>query len=1123
MTAERLQLEATIATLEAQRSVLGDAVVDLSVASLRATLAGLTPPSEGAIDKGEQAIRQATILFLDIVGSTPLSLQLDPEEFHAMVDGVLRRGTKILVDRGGKIISYAGDNIIAVFGANEASEDAVERAVHAGLELLEVGRDLQAQVQSRFGLEGSHVRVGIHTGSVLLGGGVQADSTISGLSVNVAARMEQTAPAGGLRISQTTYSMVRGVFDVEAQAPMAVKGIAQPMLTYLVLRAKPRAFRVTSRGVEGVETRMIARDSELEKMQDTFLQLCQQRRMEVVLVVAEAGLGKSRLLYEFDNWADLRPEVFTIFRASANPQSQSQPYGLLRDIFAWRYQLLDSDSMQEAKRKFETALSGLFADEGPDFCDAQAHLLGQLIGLSFGDSRHVRGILDDPKQIRNRAFHAAAQVFRRISVQTGHPVVLELDDLHWADDASLDFLNYLTQVNRDVPLMVIGLTRATIFERRTDWSSTDGFLRRIDLEPLDKTGSRQLANELLKKLVEIPATLRELIIGGADGNPFYMEELLKMLIDQRAIETADEKWRVNPEKLLSAHVPPTLTGILQARLDGLPIRERVALQKASVIGLTFWDKALGALDASATEALPALVQRGLTLKRDAGTVEDASEFAFKHHILHQVTYETLLKSHKRELHARAAHWLANLSGARAGNFLGITAEHYAHADDFPNAIEFYARAAEHARNGFVHESVLSYVAHALNLLDAVKAGDCFDHFQFRQRWRLLDVRESTWRLQGRRDAQRADQDAMQAVANVLNDKKLMADLANRRAQLAILISDFQTQEAIARTAIELANDAADVELRLKSQRVLSTALAGQGDAHAALELTRSGLSEAREHGLRRLEGSYLSDLSNMLFNQGQVVASMELISQVLVINQEVGDRVNEANNVGNRGVSWLQFGVLDEARVDIEAALGMSRAVGDRTSEGAHLANLSRLMLMQGQETLALVHARAALDIAVATEAAAWEVISLIYVGNAELALGRVADAGLAYHRAESIAQKIGNAWRFDAVAGLARVALEEGDTDEAMRLVTILLDQMESARALEEADLPRWIELTCYKVLEAASDPRAQGVLATSHDLLIKQADSIPDAALRQNFLGNIPEHREIVALRSQMPRHQT
>ena len=1118
MTAERHQLEVTIATLEAQRAVLGDAVVDLSVATLRARLEGLAAPVEPAIDQG-QAIRQATILFMDIVGSTPLSLQLDPEEFHAVVDGVLRRGTKIVVDCGGKIISYAGDNIIAVFGAAEATEDAVERAVHAGLALLEVGRDLQKEILLRFGLDGNHVRVGIHTGSVLLGGGVQADNTISGLSVNVAARMEQSAPPGCLRISHTTYSMVRGVFDVEAQAAISVKGIAEPMLTYLVLRAKPRAFRVTSRGVDGVETRMIARDSELEKLQDTFLRLCQKRRLEFVLVVAEAGLGKSRLLYEFNNWADIRPEVFTIFRASANPQSQTQPYGLLRDIFAWRYQLLDSDSMQDTKRKFETALSGLFADEGPDFCNAHAHLLGQLIGLNFSDSRHVRGIIDDAKQIRNRAFHAAAQVFRRIALQTGHPVVLELDDLHWADDASLDFFDYLTQVNHDVPLMVIGLTRATLFERRPDWSSTDGFLRRIDLEPLDKTGSRLLANELLKRLVEIPATLRELITGGADGNPFYMEELVKMLIDQRAIDTTNEQWHVNPERLLSAHVPPTLTGILQARLDGLPSHERAALQKASVIGLTFWDKALGALDMHATQALPALAQRGLTLKRDVGTVDDANEFAFKHHILHQVTYETLLKSQKRELHAKAAHWLANLSGARAGDFLGATAEHYTQAGDYANAIEFYSRAAEHASNGYVHASVLSYVAHALTLLDAMKPGARFDLLHSRQRWRLLDIRESTWRLQGRRDAQRTDQDAMEDVANTLNDKKLKAELAYRRAQLALRISDFQTQETIARAAIEMADCASDVESRLKSQRILCTALAGKGDAKEALALTENGLSEARKHGLRRLEGGFLSDLSNMLFNQGQIVVSMELISQVLVINQEVGDRVNEAKNVGNRGVSWLQFGALDEARVDIEAALAMSRAVGDRTTEGSHLANLSRLMLMQGHETLALLHARASLDIAVATEAADWEAISLIYMGNAELALGRIADARVAFSQAESIAQRIGNAWRLDAVAGLARVALEAGDVNDATRQVKILLDQMETDRALDEADLPRLIELTCYKVLDATADSRAIGVLARAHNVLAAQAANIPDAALQRSFLSNIPEHRDIVKLRTQMP----
>lgn len=1110
MSTERHQLEVTIAALEAQRQVLGDAVVDMSVAPLRARLDALSAPP--APEHRGQSLKQATILFLDIVGSTALSLRLDPEEFHGIVDGVLRRGTEIVAAHGGKIISYAGDNIIAVFGGVEASEDAAERAVHAGLGLLQIGSGLRADVLQRFGLDGSNVRVGIHTGPVLLGGGVQADNTISGLSVNVAARMEQAAPPGAMRISHTTYGMVRGVFDVEPQTPIAVKGIGEPMLTYLVRRAKPRALRATSRGVEGVQTRMIARESEFEVMQDAFLQLWQQRRLGVLLIVAEAGLGKSRLLYEFERWTEIRPEVFTLFRGSANPQSQAQPYGLLRDILAWRYQLLDSESMQETKSRLEAGLAEIFADEGPDFSCAHAHLLGQLVGLDFSDSPHVSGILDDAKQIRNRAFHAAAQVFRRTALRTGNPVLLYLDDLHWADDGSLDFLNYLAQVNRDVPMLIIGLTRATLFERHTDWSSTEGFFRRIDLGPLDQTGSLLLAEELLKRLAEVPVTLRQLVTGGAEGNPFYMEELVKMLIDQGAIDTTEHEWRVNHERLRSTPIPPTLIGLLQSRLDGLPTAERSALQKASVIGQTFWDKALGALDASATEALPALVRRGLTLQRDAGALEEVYEFAFNHHLLHQVTYETLLRRHKRELHAKAAHWLANLTGVRAGDFLGATADHYEQAGDYPKAIEFLTRAAEHARAGYVHLSVLNHVARGLNLLELLRTEKGEAALLLDLQWRLLDVRESTLKLQGKRDAQRADQVAMEAVANALNDNKRKAEVAGRRAHLAMRTSDFRTQEAAARIAIQLASDACEMELRLKSQRVLGAALTGQGHAAMATDLMQSALSEARQVGLRQMEGLILSDLSNMLFNQGQIVVSMEMMSQVLEINREVGDRVNEANNVGNRGVSWLQFGALREAREDIEAALEMSRTVGDRTSEGAHLANLSRVLLLQGDKTLALCHARTALDIAVATEAASWEVISLVYMGNAEMAWGRLADARNAFDRAESIAQAIGNAWRFDAVAGLARVALEAGELQEAMRQVEILLDQMETARALDEVDLARLIDLTCYQVLEAVRDPRAQGVLMRAHNFLQTQAGDIPDATLRQSFLHNIAEHREIV-----------
>ena len=241
-----------------------------------------------------------------------------------------------------------------------------------------------------------------------------------------------------------------------------------------------------------------------------------------------------------------------------------------------------------------------------------AHLLGQLIGLDYGDSPHIKHIRDDARQIRNRGFNAAAQALRRISVQSGLPLVIQLDDLHWADDASLDFIDYLQQVDRDVPLLLLTLTRPALFERR---QPPDHFAR-VNLAPLDRHASRDLADELLKKLPQVPAALRELVTGGAAGNPFYMEELVKMLIDQGAIRTG-ERWSVDGDKLLALKVPPTLAGVLQARLDALTPQERRALQLASVIGVKFWDAALAHVEPQAAEQLTSLRQRELIVLEDA--------------------------------------------------------------------------------------------------------------------------------------------------------------------------------------------------------------------------------------------------------------------------------------------------------------------------------------------------------------------------------------------------------------------------------------------------------------------------------------------------------------------------
>ncbi len=1111
-TVQRQQLEAGILALEAQRGLLGEAVVDAAIAGLRAELVALSPPPLAV--EPAQTLKQVTILFLDVVGSTTLSQRLDPEAISAVMDDALTRGTAIVQAHGGRVLQYAGDNILAAFGADGAREDDAERAVHAGLALLALGTTLGAEVLATHGHAGFNVRVGLHTGGVLLGGGVDADGSIRGIAVNIAARMEQTAPAGALRISHDTYAPVRGLFEVDAQEPLVVKGVDTPIQSYLVRRAKPRSFHIGTRGIEGVATRMIGRDAELEVLQTAFKRLFADRRLAAVTVVADAGLGKSRLLHEFEAWSEARPESFFLFRGRATPATAGQPFGLLRDILAWRFQIADDDSVEAARRKMEAGIVPLFVhDDGPDLAEAHAHLLGHLIGIEWRYSRHIKGILDDPKQIRNRAFHAAAHFFRRTGEQGGLPVVLQLDDLHWADSESLDFLNYLSEVNRDAPMLLLAFARPTLFEQRTDWRSTEGIHQRIDLAPLDRRASRDLAQELLKQLPEIPAALRELVTSSAEGNPFYMEELVKMLIDQGAITTG-ETWSVNAERLLLARVPATLTGVLQARLDGLPAPEKRALQQASVIGAVFWDQALAAVDVDASAQLPALAQRELALPRADAALDGLREYAFRHQVLHQVTYDTVLKRDKRQGHLKVAQWLAGLTeqgSLRAGDFLAAAAEHFEQAGDDTQAAEFHARAAEHAGQRMAHERVLVHVGRALALLGG--PGALRPPSQVELRWRLLVAREGTLSLQARRDEQLGDLDSLDRLADALDDDQRRAEVARRRGFSALRMANWPAVEAAARHGMACATRAGDDRLRLHALRLLAAARVFRGDVEAGQALASQGLAEARRLGLRDIEARLLNVLLMAALSRGDSVVGLDLIRQGLQIYRAIGDRINEAIGLSNLGGRWLDLGDLPQARRDLEASLQMLRANGDRVVEGVVLSSLSALALYQGDETRALALARTSLDIAVSARARGQEVYAGLNLGDAELALDRRDAARQAYAQALALAQQIESGCEHDARAGLARVALAEGNTDAALAALQPLLDHVAASGTFEGTNDTRWIELTGHQVLARARDPRAADWLARAHTALMKQAEAIPDAGLRQGFLHNIPYHREILA----------
>lgn len=1112
MSAEQQQVKAAIQALEAQRALLGDAVVDASLGALRARLAALAPAA-GSLIEPVQTLKQVSILFLDVVGSTTLAQHLDPEAISAVMDDALARGTALVEAHRGKVLRYAGDNILAAFGAKVSVEDDAERAVSCGLALLKLGRALRAEVRATHNHTGFNVRVGIHTGGVLLGSGGDADGSIHGIAVHIAARMEQTAPAGALRISHDTYTHVRGLFEVQAQEPLLVKGVDQSVQSYLVLRAKPRSFRTGTRGIEGVATRMIGRDAELDALQDAFKRVFEGRKLAAVTVVAEAGVGKSRLLQEFETWTVTRPERFLALRGRATPQTGHQAYGLLRDILAWRFQIADDDSIDAARQKMEAGIMPLFVDdEGANLADAHAHLLGHLIGIEWRDSRHLRGILDDPRQIRNRAFHAAAQVFRRVSARQDLPVVLQLEDLHWADNESLDFLKYLAEVNRDLPMLLLASTRPTLFERLTDWSRNEGIHQRIDLAPLGEDMSQLLAGELLRKLPEVPAALGELL-SSAEGNPFYMEELVKMLIDQGAIQTRSQSgaWKINNERLLLTQVPPMLTGVLQARLDGLPVPEKRALQQASVVGAVFWDRALAAIEAQAAEQLPALARRDLTLPRPEAPLDGLREYAFRHQLLHQVTYATVLKCQKQDWHAKVARWSADLThegGLRSGDFLGLAAEHFERAGDGDNAAEFHARAAEHAGQRFSHERVLVHVGRALALLRAPTAPAA----QAELRWRLLSVRERTLSLQASRDEQGADLDALLQIADELDDDHRRAQVALRRSAHAMRVANWVAMENAARSSLDCATKAGDDGLRVQAVRMLAEARIRQGAIDAGRTLAKQGLEEARRLGQRDAESQMLHALGIAASSENDLVTELDLQRRIVSMARE-GVNLHLPVALTNLGISWLGLGDFTQARQALNEALQLLRANGDRAVEGAALGLLSALALLEGDENSSLALAHSALDLAVMAQARNLEMDAWMRLGDAGLALGRLVDARRAYTQARARALEIDNAEFYDATAGLARVALAEGDVASALATLQPVLDHVSAGGALGAGSDESLFALTCYQALARAGDLSATEWLARAHAALMLQADAISEAALRQCYLQNFPHHREIVA----------
>ncbi|OYU83886.1 MAG: hypothetical protein CFE45_26160, partial [Burkholderiales bacterium PBB5] len=448
-------------------------------------------------------------------------------------------------------------------------------------------------------------------------------------------------PPGGLRISQTTQRMVQGLFEMHPQAPIAVKGAAEPLATWLVERRLSRRLARRELGVRGVQTPLMGRAAELQALQASWHQLLAGTPpVQVSTLVADAGLGKTRLLNEWLAWSRQQAAQLLWVAASARLASEHQPYDLLQTLVHDLLQLPDAESPAQARQAFVNAVvARLPADERPE---AQAHVLGYLLGMDFSGSPHVAGIVQEGAQIRSRAFHTLRQLLA--SEAAGRPLVLLLEDLHWADAGSLQFLRETVRVWTGGALWLLATARPTLDEHDAAWQAIE--TQRLALQPL----------------APVPTELHRLLTERAAGNPYYMQELLQMLFDRGALQVVDAapdslaQWRWHPDRFDARQMPATLAGVLQARLDGLPAAERQALARAAVIGPEFDDAALLALDPAAGSQLAALVARQLLVALQQDDAVVVQRHAFGHQLMQEAAYASLLKPERLWAHGQVAAW-----------------------------------------------------------------------------------------------------------------------------------------------------------------------------------------------------------------------------------------------------------------------------------------------------------------------------------------------------------------------------------------------------------------------------------------------------------------------------------
>ena len=595
-----------------------------------------------------------TILFADAIGSTSLGDRLDPERLRAVLDAYFSAMAAAVHTWGGTVEKFIGDAVMAVFGVPAVREDDAERALNAALEMMQRLGELNRELHSRHGVT-LRMRIGVNTGEVVTGAPAEGNQRlVSGDPVNVAARLQAEAEPDTILAGERTYLAARYAFAFSDLVDYQLKGKSEQVKARRVLGR----LAETTRGVPGLATPLVGRTSELQALSSLLDEVIDSRKPRLVTILGPAGVGKTRLVTEFIAGVKGRHPEARVLKGRCLSAGQGITYWALGEILQAACDIRLDDSTAVAVEKLTAVV--------PDLRTVEA--LAATAGLTVPGGRMSQLA---PQAVAEELAWAWP---RFASAQTGELAVWVVEDLHWAGEALLQMLERVIARSSGA-LFVIGTSRPDLVEAHPGFGGGSENFSTLSLRPLSERHSRELFDALLA-VADLAEEMSEEILRKAEGNPFFLEEIVRRLIEEGTLVQEDGRWK-STRSTASTPLPDSLLALLSARIDAIPEGEKRVLQEAAVVGKVFWaDPLRSVLGEDATPALLALERRGLISARPNSSLANHEEYDFKHILVRDVAYASLPKARRARAHAEVGAWIEEIAGDRLEEFEELLAFHY---------------------------------------------------------------------------------------------------------------------------------------------------------------------------------------------------------------------------------------------------------------------------------------------------------------------------------------------------------------------------------------------------------------------------------------------------------------